>query len=175
MHFTQTTLNGTYIIDIEPIEDERGYFARSFCSDEFLKHGLHSDFVQHNISYNLKQGTIRGMHYQLPPYEEIKVVRCIKGTIFDVIVDLRPDSATYMQWFSVELSEDNARAIYIPKGFAHGFQSTTDNTIVLYLMSEFYHRGFEAGLRWDDERLDIKWPILNDIVISDRDSSLVYI
>jgi dTDP-4-dehydrorhamnose 3,5-epimerase len=172
MVFTETPLRGAYVIDIEPFTDERGYFARIFCRDEFIRHGLQADFPQHNISHNIKKGTIRGMHYQLPPHGEVKVVRCVKGTIFDVIIDIRQDSETYLKWFAVELSEDNGRALYIPQGFAHGFQTLTDGTLIYYLMGSPYQKGFDAGLRWDDKRVGIEWPITDEIIISDRDRSI---
>ena len=175
MTYVETLLKGAYIIDMQPIEDERGWFSRAFCMKEFRANGLCSEFVQHNSSFNLQKGTVRGLHYQLPPYEEIKVVRCIRGKIFDVIVDIRKDSDTYLKWFGVELSEDNCRMLYVPKGFAHGFQTLCDKTEIFYLMSEFYRKGYDAGLRWDDKAIGIDWPIRDGIVISEKDASFGYV
>ncbi|MCK5398353.1 MAG: dTDP-4-dehydrorhamnose 3,5-epimerase family protein, partial [Thermoplasmata archaeon] len=139
MIFTETRLKGAFIIDIEPIEDDRGFFARSWCRNEFEKHGLNPDLVQCNISFNKKKGTLRGMHYQTAPHEESKLVRCTRGSLFDVIIDLREDSGTYKKWFGIELSAENRRMIYMPGGFAHGFQTLEDNTEVFYQMTEFYY------------------------------------
>jgi len=172
MVYTEMLLKGAYIIDIEQLEDDRGWFGRTFCQEEFAALGLCSDFVQHNSSYSRHRGTVRGMHYQLPPYSEVKIVRCVRGAIYDVIVDIRDDSETYMQWFGVELSENDNRMLYVPKGFAHGFQTLSDDTEVFYLMSEFYRKGFDAGLRWNDKRLGITWPITEGIIISEKDASL---
>jgi len=172
MIYSETKLKGAFLIDIEPIDDERGWFSRTFCKNEFEKQGLCAEFVQHNISYSLKKGTIKGLHYQLPPYEEVKVVSCIKGKIFDVIVDMRPDSETYLKWLSVELEEQSGRMLYVPKGFAHGFQTLTDDVLVFYLMGELYYKNAENGLRWNDELLNISWPIREDIIISDKDRNL---
>jgi len=172
MIFTETPLKGAYIIDIEPHKDNRGWFSRTFCKEEFEKHGLCTEFVQHNSSYNALKGTIRGLHYQIPPDEEIKIVSCVKGCIFDVIVDVRKDSSTYMQWFSVELSESNGRMLYIPKDFAHGFQTLCDETMVLYQMSEYYKKGSESGIRWNDATLNIDWPEKENVIMSEKDSQL---
>ena len=172
MVFTETPLKGAYVIDIVPIEDERGWFARAFCKDEFAKYGLHTEYPQHNISYNLKKGTVRGLHYQLPPYGEVKIVECTKGNIFDVIVDMRQDSDTFLQWFAVELNENDGKMLYIPKDFAHGFQTLSDNAEVFYLMGEYYQKGMESGIRWNDEKLGITWPMRDDIVISEKDRQL---
>jgi len=172
MIFTETKLKGLYIIEIEPVSDERGFFARALCKNEFEKHGLCADFVQHNISNNISKGTVRGLHYQLHPHEEIKVVRCLRGVIFDVAVDMRQDSATYKQWVSIELSEENRKALYVPKGFAHGYQTLLDNSTVFYLASEFYNKEFERGAYWKDTDLDIKWPIIDNVIISEKDNNL---
>jgi len=169
MIFTETKLKGAFIIDIEPREDERGFFARSWCEDEFKKHGLNPRLVQWNISFNKKQGTLRGMHYQIAPFAEAKVVRCTMGGIYDVIIDLRPDSPTIRQWIFVELTAENRRALYVPEDFAHGFQTLVDNTEVFYQMSEFYHSECSRGLRWNDVAFEIEWPI-SDVVISENDS-----
>jgi dTDP-4-dehydrorhamnose 3,5-epimerase len=169
MIFKETKLKGACTIELERIEDERGFFARSWCQKEFDEHGLNPLIVQCNISYNKKKGTLRGMHYQAAPYEEAKIVSCISGAIYDVIIDLRRDSATYCQWFAVELSSDNCRMLYVPVGLAHGFQSLEDNTVVFYQMSEFYHPECARGVRWDDTAFGVKWPIKNSIIaVKDR-------
>jgi dTDP-4-dehydrorhamnose 3,5-epimerase len=170
MIFSETKLSGAYIIDIEKIKDERGFFARTWDKNEFSKLGLESEFVQSSISLNKKKGTIRGMHYQIKPYEENKIVRCTKGRIFDVIIDIRADSITFKEWLSVELSEDNYKILYIPKGFAHGFQTLEDNSEVVYKISQVYESKFSKGIRWDDKTMLIKWPLKN-IIISERDKS----
>ena len=139
MIFKETTLQGAFVIEMERVEDERGFFARSWCRKEFEEHGLNPLVVQCNISYNKKKGTLRGMHYQVSPHEEAKLVSCIRGAAFDVIIDLRRDSATYCQWFAVELTSDNYKMLYVPIGFAHGLQTLEDSTVVSYQMSEFYH------------------------------------
>lgn len=164
MIFKETKLRGAYIIEIDKIEDERGFFARSWCENEFKKHRLNSNLVQCNISFNKKKGTLRGMHYQITPYEEDKLVRCTKGAIYDAIIDLRLKSKTYKQWVSVELTSENRKMLYIPKGFAHGFQTLEDNTEVFYQMSEFYNGHCARGIRWNDGKFDIKWPIHNKII-----------
>lgn len=169
MKFHETKLKGSYMIQYEPFHDERGYFERTFCKKEFEDHGLGSTVVQCNASYNKHKGTLRGMHYQVAPYEEIKLVRCIAGSIYDVIVDLRPGSPAYCQWFATELSSTNGRAMYIPEGFAHGFQTLEDNSMVLYNMSSFYSPGHARGVRWNDPAFNIKWPY-NDPIISRKDS-----
>ena len=168
MIFTETKLKGAYIIDIEPIEDDRGFFARSWCRNEFIKHGLNPDLVQCNISYNKLKGTLRGMHYQATPHQEAKLVRCTKGAIYDVIVDLREDSKTFRQWVGVELSTENRRMLYVPGGFAHGFQTIEDDVEVFYQMSEFYFSEFSRGIRWDDPDIGIEWPI-QKVILSERD------
>ena len=170
MKFIETKLKGTYIIELEPMEDERGFFARTFCQDEFRKNGIDFNIVQCNISYNKKKGTLRGMHYQIAPYEEAKLVGCIRGAIYDVIIDLRVGSSTYCQWFAVELTEENYKMLYIPKGFAHGFQTLEDNTVVFYQMSEFYYPECARGVRWDDSTFEIEWP-LSEQVMSKKDLS----
>ena len=160
MIFKETKLKGAYIIEIEPIEDERGFFARSFCSEEFKKHGLNPCIAQCNISYNEKKGTLRGMHYQVAPYEETKLVRCTMGAIYDVIVDLRANSSTFKQWIATELRVDNHRTLYVPEGVAHGFQTLEDHTEVFYEMFEFYHPECARGVRWNDPAFKIQWPML---------------
>jgi len=170
MIFTETKLKGAFVIEPERQEDERGFFARTFCKEEFEAHGLNIDWVQCNISFNKKKGTLRGMHYQTTPYEEVKLVRCTMGAIYDVIIDLRPDSHTFKQWASVELSSENRRMLYVPEQFAHGFQTLANNTEVFYLMSEFYHPGSSKGIRWNDPAFLVKWPIISPIM-SSADSS----
>ena len=170
MKFTETQLKGAYIIEPELIRDERGFFARSWCQKEFIEQGLNPNLVQCNISFNLKKGTLRGMHYQTKPYEEAKLVRCTMGAIHDVIIDLRPESPTFKQWVAVELTAENRKMLYIPEGMAHGFQTLVDNTEVFYQMSEFYHSESSTGLRWDNPVFEIEWPIEVKI-ISDKDSS----
>lgn len=170
MIFTETRLKGAYIIDIEPIADERGFFARSWCRNEFEKHGLNPELVQCNISFNKMKGTLRGMHYQTAPHEESKLVRCTRGSLFDVIIDLRKDSRTYKEWFGVELSAETRRMIYVPSGFAHGFQSLEDDTEVFYQISELYYPECSGGARWDDPAFGIDWPI-KEKIISERDKS----
>lgn len=168
MIFKETELKGAFVIELVCIEDERGFFARSFCTREFQKYGLNPCVVQCNISFNKKKGTLRGMHYQIAPHEEAKLVRCTQGAIYDVIIDLRPESPTYTQWFAVELSADARNMLYIPEGFAHGFQTLVDNTEVFYQMSEFYHPECSRGIRWDDQAFGINWP-LSVKVISNND------
>jgi dTDP-4-dehydrorhamnose 3,5-epimerase len=169
MKFTPTRLNGSFIIDVEPMEDERGFFARSWCADEFLRHGIDPSLSQCSISFNKKRGTLRGMHYQGPPHAETKVVRCTAGSIYDVIVDVRPDSETFKQWISVELSAENNRMIYVPAGFAHGFQSLVEQTEVFYMVSTPYNPESSGSLRWNDPQFAIDWPHEDERVISDRD------
>ena len=171
MIFTETRLKGAYIIEPEKFEDERGFFARTFCRREFESHGLNPNVVQCNISYNKKKGTLRGMHYQIAPFEEAKLVRCTKGAIYDVIIDLRPTSSTYCQWISEELTEDNYRMLYVPEGFAHGFLTLSEDAEVFYQMSEFYMPEYARGIRWNDPSFNISWPI-DVAVISEKDKTL---
>jgi len=159
MIFTETPLAGAFLIDLERREDERGFFARTWCRREFASHGLDPCVVQASIAQNGRRGTVRGMHYQAPPHEETKVVRCPRGAVYDVIVDLRPDSPSYGRWFGAELSAANGRALYIPAGCAHGYQTLEDDTEVAYQMSAFYAPGFDRGLRHDDPALGIAWPL----------------
>jgi dTDP-4-dehydrorhamnose 3,5-epimerase len=170
MKFIATPLAGAYIIEIEPIEDERGFFARSYCNKEFTKWGLNTNLVQCNISFNHKKGTLRGMHYQVAPHAEAKLVRCTRGEIYDVIIDLRPDSATFKQWVSIELTAENHFSIYIPEGFAHGFQTLTAVTEIFYQMSEFYHPESARGVRWNDPAFAIDW-VLEPVMMSEKDQS----
>ncbi|MEW6111652.1 MAG: dTDP-4-dehydrorhamnose 3,5-epimerase [Thermodesulfobacteriota bacterium] len=171
MKFTETELPGAFLIELEPNEDDRGFFARAFCRKEFEERGLVTDFVQSSISFNKKKGTLRGMHFQAPPHEEVKLVRCTRGSVYDVIVDLRPTSPTFKQWTALELSADNRWSLYIPKGFPHGFQTFEDNSEVLYMISAFYHAEAERGLRFDDPEVGIVWP-LPDPIVSTRDQGL---
>ena len=169
MIFTETKLSGAFIIEPEPIADERGFFARTFCAREFAAHDLQTDFVQCNTSFNVKKGTLRGMHYQAAPHQEIKIVRCIAGTIFDVIIDLRPDSPTYTRWISVELSAVNRKMVYIPKDFAHGFLTLSDNAEVFYHMSTFYVPEAARGLHYKDAVFNIDWPAsIKEISLKDQ-------
>jgi dTDP-4-dehydrorhamnose 3,5-epimerase len=168
MIFTPTKLAGAYIIEPEPIEDQRGFFARTFCRKEFAEHGLQTQWVQCNISFNKKKGTLRGMHYQAAPDQEVKLVRCTAGAIYDVIIDLRPDSATYTQWVAVELSADNRNMLYVPEDFAHGFLTLTEDSEIFYQMAQFYAPQAARGLRWNDPVFDIDWPE-SVSAISDRD------
>lgn len=158
MIFKETKLNDVYIIKLEKLKDERGFFARSWCKKEFSSRGLVNECVQTNLSFNRLKGTLRGMHYQKKPYEEVKLVRCIKGAVYDVVIDLREQSSTFLQWLGVELNEDNRDMIYIPKGFAHGFLTLQDNTEIFYQMSEYYKSNAAWGLRYDDPAIKIQWP-----------------
>ena len=159
MRFEATGLAGAFLVELERLEDARGFFARTFCAREFADRGLASVFVQSSVSFTSRRGTVRGLHYQLPPACEVKLVRCTAGAIYDVIVDLRPDSPTYLQHAGVELTADNRRALYVPEMFAHGFQTLADGSDVLYQMSEFHAPDRAAGVRFDDPRLGIQWPL----------------
>jgi len=168
MKFTETPLRGAFVIELEKRGDERGFFARSFCEREFQQHGLNSHIVQINNSFSRYRGTLRGLHYQLAPKAEDKVIRCIRGALFDAIIDLRPDSATYLKHFTIELTAENRTMLYVPKGFAHGFQMLEDHTETLYLTTEFYSAEHERGLRYNDPKFGIRWP-MEPTVISDKD------
>ena len=170
MVFQDTGLAGAFVIELEKIHDERGFFARSWCTTEFAEHGLNNRLVQCNVSRNRAKGTLRGMHYQTAPHEEAKLVRCTMGAIYDVIVDLRPSSSTYLKSFGAELSAETHRALYIPEGFAHGFLTLTEESEVFYQMSEFYAPQAARGFRWNDPLLAIAWPG-PVVVISERDRS----
>jgi len=170
MRFTETELNGAWLIEALPIGDERGSFARTFCSREFAEHGLETNFVQHSVSHSARKHTLRGMHYQSAPHAEVKVVSCIRGAIMDVIVDLRPHSPNYRRWTAYELSDTNNRRLYIPKGFAHGFQTLSDDAVVSYLISEFYSPEAATGVRWSDPALGIEWPAM-PTVLSEKDQA----
>lgn len=158
MIFTQTKLKGAYVVELERREDERGFFARTWCADEFKKVGLKTNLVQQNMSLTFKKGTLRGMHFQKSPYEETKVVRCTRGAIYDVIIDLRKNSPTYKKWFGIELTADNYTMLYIPEGFAHGFVTLTDDVEVTYLVTQFYTPSAENGVRYNDPAFGIVWP-----------------
>lgn len=168
MRYHKTPLEGAYLIELEKKEDERGFFARFFCTKEFEKENLEKGFVQVNNSFSEKKGTLRGMHYQLAPKAETKLVRCIKGSLYDVIVDLRPDSKTFMQSYGAELTAENRMMMYVPRGFGHGFITLEDHTEALYMVSEFYSPEHERGLCFDDPALKISWPI-KPVVISEKD------
>ncbi len=169
MNFSETPLPGVFLIDVEPREDERGFFARTFCRREFEEHGLESNLVQCSLSFNRLRGTIRGVHFQRSPWQEVKLVRCTAGAIFDVIIDLRADSPTFLKYFTVELSAANRRTLYVPKNVAHGFQTLADATEVTYQMTEFYAPSSGTGLRWNDPLFAVPWP-LPASVISDQDA-----
>ncbi|MEC4813255.1 MAG: dTDP-4-dehydrorhamnose 3,5-epimerase [Scytonema sp. PMC 1069.18] len=170
MKFTEIKLQGAFILDLELRQDNRGFFARSFCAQEFKAHGLQTDIVQCNLSFNHRKGTLRGMHFQIPPSQETKLVCCIHGAIYDVIIDLRPESPTYLSHIGIELTAENRRALYIPDRFAHGFQTLTDETEVMYQMGDFYNPEYSYGYRYDDPAFGIEWP-LPVSKISDKDRS----
>jgi dTDP-4-dehydrorhamnose 3,5-epimerase len=166
MIFTETKLKGAFILDIEPHEDHRGFFARTFCAREFIEHGLTPAVVQCSLSFNRLRGTVRGMHYQEPPHAEAKLVRCTHGGIYDVIIDLRPGSPTYLEHIGIELTAQNRRALYVPELFAHGFQTLADDTEVCYQMSQFYAPSHARGLRYNDPALGLVWPLPVTLVSS---------
>lgn len=170
MKFIETGLSGAVIVEIEKLQDQRGFFARTWCKKEFEKHGLDTEVVQANVSYNRTKGTLRGMHYQAEPHGETKLVRCTQGAIYDVIIDLRPDSPTYRKWIGVELTADNYRMLFVPKMFAHGYQTLVDDSVVAYQAGQFYTPGSERGIRFDDPAFDIQWPLPVSI-ISEKDKS----
>jgi dTDP-4-dehydrorhamnose 3,5-epimerase len=171
MRFDELTLADAFLIEPERNEDARGFFARSCCRREFEAHGIACDWVQCNISFNKRRGTLRGLHYQAAPWEEAKLVRCTMGAIYDVIVDLRPDSSSCGKWAALELTEENRRTLFIPEGFAHGFQTLADNTEVFYQMSQEYHAEAVRGVRWNDPALGIGWPACHERIISPNDRS----
>ena len=174
MTFTPTLLSGSYIIDPEVFSDDRGWFARFYCKNEFKEIGHEKEWVQLNHSVTNKKGTIRGMHFQMEPFREIKMVKCIAGAVYDVIIDLRKDSETFLKWTGVELSAGNKRMLYIPEGFAHGFQCLQDHCELIYHHSQFYSPGSEAGIRYDDPLVKIKWPVAVT-VLSSRDAAHPYL
>jgi dTDP-4-dehydrorhamnose 3,5-epimerase len=171
MIFTETKLPGAYIIDLEPIEDARGFFARAWDEEELAEQGLKTRIAQCNISFSKRRGTLRGMHFQRAPYEEVKLVRCVRGALYDVIIDLRSGSPTYKHWAGVELNAEDRRSLYVPRGFAHGFQTLEDDTETFYMVSEFYMPGAEGGVRWDDPAFGIDWPLGTPTEISQKDAS----
>lgn len=171
MILEETKIEGVKIITLEPFLDERGTFSRQFCKEELQKNGIDFEICQCNISKNPKKGTLRGLHFQRVPYGEPKMISCFKGAIFDVIVDLRTDSPTYLDWVSVELTEDNNKIVYIPSGFAHGFQTLVDDTTVFYQNGSFFKKEYYDGLRWNDPKIGIDWPVKEYITINERDSS----
>ena len=167
--FKETKLKGAYVIEPETFEDHRGLFARSFSQEEFAQHGLRSQFVESGISFNHRKYTVRGMHWQEPPNAQAKLVRCTRGAIFDVMIDLRQDSPTYKQWFAQELTAQNRLMLYIPEGFAHGYQALEDDTEMFYLLSAAYAPGSERGVRWNDPAFAIQWPETERIILNERD------
>lgn len=169
MKFTPLLLEGTFLIEPELIEDDRGFFARSFCVEEFARHGLNPQLVQCNISFNKRKNTLRGMHFQVGDKGEEKLIRCTMGTIYDVLIDLRPQSKTYKKWISIELTAKNRKMLYVPKGLAHGFQTLEDNSEVFYQMSAMFAPEYARGVRWNDPTFSITWPTPIPEVISDKD------
>ena len=170
MKFTETNLKGAFIIEVNKLEDARGFFGRLWCHDEMKNHNLKTNIIQANVSFNKYKGTLRGMHFQCHPYQETKLVRCTKGAVYDVIIDLRPDSQTFKKWFGVELNENNFKMIYVPENFAHGFITLRDNSEVYYLVTQYYIKDAERGIRWNDPTFNIKWPIkMNSI--SEKDNN----
>ena len=170
MIFKETKLNGAFVIELEKHQDDRGFFARTFCQNELRDHGLIADVAQANMSLSKTRGTLRGMHYQKSPFEETKLVRCTRGALYDVIIDLRSDSPTFKQWIGVELTADNYTMLFVPKNFAHGFITLSDDTEATYLVSQYYAPGSELGIRWNDPQFGIEWPI-DAQVISEKDQS----
>ena len=173
MKVRELEIKGVYLIEPEFLEDSRGCFTRVFCKDEFEKLGLCADFPQWSVSHNIVKNTIRGMHFQTPPHEEIKLVACIHGAILDVLIDLRKESNTYKKWISIELTDKNKQMLYVPKGIAHGFKTLCDNTDVMYHISEFYHPECSDGVKYNDEAFTIQWGNLDNLVISEKDLSWV--
>jgi dTDP-4-dehydrorhamnose 3,5-epimerase len=169
MQFTETGLEGAWIVDVEPMSDDRGFFGRTWCAKEFAEHGMVADMAQCNVSYNHRKGTLRGLHYQVPPAAEAKFVRCTAGAVHDVIVDVRPGSGTYLRWVGVDLTAENRRALYVPPMFAHGYLTLTDGAEVIYQVSEFYTPGAERGARYDDPAFGIDWPVAIEVV-SEKDA-----
>jgi len=170
LKFIETKLKGAYVIEVDKLVDERGFFGRLWCENEFNKNNLNTNIVQSNVSLSAKKGTLRGMHFQRSPFQETKLVRCTKGAIYDVIIDLRPDSPTFKKWFGIKLSENNHKMMYVPKNFAHGFLTLEDNSEVYYLVTQFYNKEAEAGLVWNDSTFNIQWPIeVKEISQKDND------
>ena len=171
MIFNALPLAGAFTIDVQPVQDSRGFFTRTFCEKEFGEHKLVQHFVQANHSGTTGKGVIRGMHFQYPPYGETKLVKCVQGAIFDVIVDVRAGSPTFLQWYGAELTSENKLMMYVPVGFAHGFQSLTDHSEITYMVSNFYNRESEGGIKYNDEKVKIKWPLPVSLV-SDKDQAI---
>jgi dTDP-4-dehydrorhamnose 3,5-epimerase len=171
MNFRETEIAGAFVIELERIEDDRGFFARTFCRRELHEHGLATEIAQANTAFNKRKGTLRGMHYQASPYEEAKLVRCTRGAVYDVIVDLRSGSPSFQRWISVELTADNDTTLYVPKGVAHGYQTLEDDTETSYLMSSFYEPDAGRGVRWDDPAFAIDWPDTEERTMNERDRS----
>lgn len=169
--FTPLRLEGAFIIDLEPSQDKRGFFARTWCAQEFKENGLVSNISQCSFSSNLKCGTLRGMHYQAEPYPEAKLIRCTSGAIYDVILDIRPESPTFKEWEAFELSSENMRSIFVPPGFAHGFQSLVDHSEVLYMVSEHYRSEYSSSVRWNDPKFGILWPDVEFRSMSEKDKN----
>ena len=172
MRFIPMSLSGAYIIEPEPHSDERGFFARVWCARELASQGLDPALTQASIAYSRRRGTLRGMHFQRPPHGEVKIVRCTSGGIFDALIDLRPDSPTFLAWEGVTLTAENRRAVYVPRGFAHGYQTLLDDTEVYYQMSEFYTPGAEGGIPWNDPHFEIDWPGVGERIVSEKDRNL---
>jgi dTDP-4-dehydrorhamnose 3,5-epimerase len=174
MLFEETKLKGSFIVSPKPFEDDRGFFARWYCDNEFAEQGLYTSYTQCNQSGTNGRGSIRGMHFQKPPYAEVKLVKCVSGKILDVIVDIRKGSETFLQWFGIELSTENKKALYVPKGFAHGFQALTDYAEIIYMVSDPYNKESEGGIRYNDEKVGIAWPMpVNKISGKDLDIPLL--
>lgn len=171
MLFAETELPGAYFIDVEPREDERGFFARAWCREEFAKNGLEIEIAQCNLAYNHRAGTLRGMHFQSHPHAEVKLVRCTRGAVYDVVIDLRRESSTFMHWIGVELTEENRRMVYVPEGFAHGYQTLVDGTETFYQVSQPYVPEAGMGVRWDDPAFNIEWPPVDQRIISSKDQA----
>ncbi len=170
MIFKESKLKGAFTVELQKVEDHRGFFARMWCRNEFEAQGLNANFVQINLSFNKYQGTIRGLHYQTAPYEEAKIFRCTSGAIYNVIIDLRPESPTYLQWAGFNLSSENHKMLYVPENFANGYQALSDNTEVFYLVSQFYSPNSEQGIRYNDPAFNIRWPKKDELVVSEKDS-----
>ena len=166
-------LEGAFVLELQRFEDDRGFFARAWCQNEFEEHGLKPRWVQANLAHSKQKGTLRGLHYQADPYGEDKLMRCIRGAIYDVILDLRSESPTYKHWFGTELSAANHRALFVPQGFAHGYLTLVDDSEVFYPVSQFYTPGAERGIRWNDPAFGIEWP-LSSVILSDKDRSFKY-
>jgi len=169
MKFSSVNVEGVFVVELAPAADDRGFFARAFCEKEFMEHGIDVRLIQANISYNRQRGILRGLHWQVSPYEEAKLVRCIKGSIFDVVVDVRPESRTYKNWYGIDLTSTNRQALFIPGGCAHGYQVLEDDTEVFYQVSAPYVQEAEKGARWNDPSFGIEWPINEGVILSPKD------